>query len=58
MWGMAATSDEDRLDRVQTMRTLRRTYAMAKPQHRLLHLALGLIFLSVLVTLAGPTLLR
>jgi ATP-binding cassette subfamily B protein len=58
MWGMAATSDEDRLDRVQTVRTLRRTYAMAKPQHRLLHLALGLIFLSVLVTLAGPTLLR
>ncbi|MFM9037258.1 MAG: ABC transporter ATP-binding protein [Actinomycetota bacterium] len=55
---MAATSDEDRLDRVQTVRTLRRTYAMAKPQHRLLHLALGLIFLSVLVTLAGPTLLR
>lgn len=58
MWGMAATSDEDRLDRVQTVRTLRRTYAMARPQRRMLHAALGLVFLSVLVTLAGPTLLR
>ncbi|MFM8848641.1 MAG: ABC transporter ATP-binding protein [Actinomycetota bacterium] len=55
---MAATSDEDRLDRVQTVRTLRRTYAMARPQRRMLHAALGLVFLSVLVTLAGPTLLR
>ncbi|MFM8562503.1 MAG: ABC transporter ATP-binding protein [Acidimicrobiia bacterium] len=55
---MAATSDEDRLDRVQTLRTLRRSYALARPQRRMLHAALGLVLLSVLVTLAGPTLLR
>ena len=58
MFNMAATSDEDRLDRVQTLRTLRRTYDMATPQRRTLHAALGLVLLSTLVTLAGPTLLR
>ena len=58
MWGMAAISDEDRLDRVQTLRTLRRSYDMARPQRRILHSALGLVFVSTLVTLAGPLLLR
>ncbi|MEY3618008.1 MAG: hypothetical protein RL726_706 [Actinomycetota bacterium] len=58
MWGMAATSDEDRLDRVQTLRTLRRSYDMARPQRRILQSALALVFVSTLVTLAGPLLLR
>jgi ATP-binding cassette subfamily B protein len=58
MWGMAATSDEDRLDRVQTLRTLRRSYDMAHPQRRILHSALALVLVSTLVTLAGPLLLR
>jgi ATP-binding cassette subfamily B protein len=58
MWGMAAVSDEDRLDRVQTLRTLRRTYRMARPQRRTLHLALLLVLVSTMVTLAGPLLLR
>ncbi len=58
MWGMAATSDEDRLDRVQTLRTLRRSYDMARPQRRILHSALALVLVSTLVTLAGPLLLR
>ncbi len=58
MWGMAAISEEDRLDRVQTLRTLRRSYDMARPQRRILKTALALVLVSTLVTLAGPLLLR
>jgi len=58
MWGMAAISEEDRLDRVQTLRTLRRSYDLARPQRRILHSALTLVLVSTLVTLAGPLLLR
>ncbi|MFN5604996.1 MAG: ABC transporter ATP-binding protein, partial [Actinomycetes bacterium] len=55
---MAAISEEDRLDRVQTLRTLRRSYDLARPQRRILHSALTLVLVSTLVTLAGPLLLR
>ena len=31
MWGLSAVSEEDRLDRVQTLKVLRRAYGMARP---------------------------
>ncbi|MBM3827436.1 MAG: ABC transporter ATP-binding protein [Actinobacteria bacterium] len=55
---MAAISEQDRLDRVQTWRALRRSYDLARPQRRILHAALTLILMSTLITLAGPLLLR
>ncbi|MGA0879406.1 MAG: ABC transporter ATP-binding protein, partial [Ilumatobacteraceae bacterium] len=58
MWTIGAISDEDRLDRVETGRVLRRAFAMARAQRPLFVLALGYIVVSTLVTLAGPTIVR
>ena len=58
MWGMSAVSEADRLDRVQTLKVLRRAFVMARAQRRLFLSALGFVFVGTLVTLAGPTLVR
>ncbi|MEI7505878.1 MAG: ABC transporter ATP-binding protein [Actinomycetes bacterium] len=58
MWGLSAVSDEDRLDRVQTLKVLRRAYSMARSQRRLILSSLGFVLIGTLVTLAGPTLVR
>ena len=58
MWGMNAVSDEDRLDRGETIGVLRRAYHVAKAQRRHIRLALGLVVTSTMITLAGPTLVR
>ncbi|MFM7870215.1 MAG: ABC transporter transmembrane domain-containing protein, partial [Actinomycetota bacterium] len=58
MWSVGAVSDEDRLDRVETGRVLRRAFGMARAQRPLFVLALGYIVISTLVTLAGPTIVR
>ncbi|MFM7126428.1 MAG: ABC transporter ATP-binding protein [Actinomycetota bacterium] len=58
MWSVGAVSDEDRLDRVETGRVLRRAFGMARAQRPLFILALGYIVISTLVTLAGPTIVR
>ena len=58
MWGMNAVSDEDRLDRGETIGVLRRAYHVAKAQRRHIRLALGLVVASTMITLAGPTLVR
>ncbi|MGA0803125.1 MAG: ABC transporter ATP-binding protein, partial [Ilumatobacteraceae bacterium] len=55
---MNAVSDEDRLDRGETLGVLRRAYQVASAQRRFIRLALGLVVLSTMVTLAGPTLVR
>ena len=58
MWGLSAVSEEDRLDRVQTLKVLRRAYGMARPQRRLILSSFAFVLVGTLVTLAGPTLVR
>ncbi len=58
MWGMSAVSEDDRLDRVQTLQVLRRAYSMARSQRRLILSSLVFVLIGTLVTLAGPTLVR
>jgi ATP-binding cassette subfamily B protein len=58
MWGLSAVSEEDRLDRVQTLKVLRRAYSMARSQRRLILSSLAFVLIGTLVTLAGPTLVR
>ncbi|MBM3800382.1 MAG: ABC transporter ATP-binding protein [Actinobacteria bacterium] len=55
---MSAISDEDRLDRTETVGVLRRTYSLARDQRRLILIAFGLVVISTLVSLAGPVLVR
>ncbi len=58
MWSLSAVSEEDRLDRVQTLKVLRRAYGMARSQRRLILSSLAFVLVGTLVTLAGPTLVR
>ncbi len=58
MWGMSAVSEADRLDRIQTLKVLRRAFVMARAHRRLFLSALGVVLVGTLVTLAGPTLVR
>lgn len=58
MWGLSAVSEEDRLDRVQTLKVLRRAYGMARSQRQLILSSLAFVLVGTLVTLAGPTLVR
>jgi ATP-binding cassette, subfamily B, bacterial len=58
MWAGGAVSDEDRLDRDEARRVLRRAAAMARPQSKLALATLAFIALSTSTTLAGPLLLR
>ena len=58
MWATHAVSEEDRLDREGTRRVLRRTGRLAAPYRRTIVLAVTLITLSTVATLAGPTLVK
>ena len=58
MWSQAVVSEEERLDRAETFTVLRRAYSVAVAQRRLILAAFGLVVISTLITLAGPTLLR
>jgi ATP-binding cassette, subfamily B, bacterial len=58
MWGMGAVSDEDRLDRVETVRVLRRALHFASPYRRTIVTAFGLVTVSTLCVVAGPLLVK
>ena len=58
MWAAHAVSEDDKLDRDQTKRVLRRAARLASPQRRPALAALGFIALSTSTTLLGPLLLR
>jgi ATP-binding cassette subfamily B protein len=58
VWATNAVSDEDRLDRAETRRVLRRAAELARPQRRLALATLGFIALGTSTTLVGPLLLR
>lgn len=54
MWAAGAISDEDRLDRAETERVLRRSLQFAQPYRRTIWLAIGLVCASTACTVAGP----
>lgn len=58
MWATSAVDERDRLDRVETQAVLGRVARMARPHWRQFGLALGFVFVSAMVTLAGPNLVR
>lgn len=55
---MGAVSDEDRLDRVETSRILRRALQFAGPYRRTLVTAFGLVAISTLCIVLGPVLVK
>ena len=58
MWAASAVSDEDRLDRAETSRVLRRSVEFAQPYRRRIYAALGFVVVSTLCTVAGPLIVR
>lgn len=58
MWGAAAVSDEDRLDRAETGRVLRRSMEFAEPYRRWVWLAVAFVTMSTVCTVAGPLLVK
>lgn len=58
MWAASAISDEDRLDRSETNRVLRRSVEFAEPYKRWIYLAIGFVTVSTICTVAGPLLVK
>jgi ATP-binding cassette subfamily B protein len=58
MWAAGAISDEDRLDRSETNRVLRRSFEFAEPYKRWIYLAIGFVTISTICTVAGPLLVK
>lgn len=58
MWAGGAISDEDRLDRAETGRVLRRSLQFAQPYKRTIYWAIGLVCASTAATVAGPVFVK
>ena len=58
MWAASAVSDEDRLDRAETGRVLRRSLQFAQPYRRGISLAVALVAVSTVCALTGPVLVK
>jgi ATP-binding cassette subfamily B protein len=58
MWAGGAVSDEDRLDRSETGRVLRRSLEFAQPYRRTIWWAIALVSASTAFTVAGPVLVK
>ena len=58
MWAGGAVSDEDKLDRAETGRVLRRSLQFAQPYRRTIWWAIGLVSISALCTVAGPVFVK
>ncbi|MFM2077720.1 MAG: hypothetical protein RJA49_1610 [Actinomycetota bacterium] len=58
MWASGAIADEDKLDREETGRVLRRSLQFAQPYRRTIWWAVALVCASTLCTLAGPVLVK
>jgi ATP-binding cassette subfamily B protein len=58
MWAGGAVSEEDRLDRSETGRVLRRSLEFAEPHRRYIVAALGFVTISTMCTVAGPLLVK
>jgi ATP-binding cassette, subfamily B, bacterial len=58
MWASGAVSDEDRLDRAETGRVLRRSLQFAQPYKRTIYWAIGLVCASTAAVVAGPVFVK
>lgn len=58
MWAASALSDEDRLDRAETSRVLRRSIEFAEPYKRFIYAAMGFVTITTACTVAGPLLVK
>ena len=58
MWLGSAVSEEDKLDRADTGRVLRRSLQFAQPYRRSVFAALGLVALSTLCVVLGPVFVK
>jgi ATP-binding cassette subfamily B protein len=58
MWASGAVSDEDKLDRAETSRVLRRSLQFAQPYRRTIWWAVSLVSLSSLCVVAGPVFVK
>jgi ATP-binding cassette subfamily B protein len=58
MWAASALSDEDRLDRAETSRVLRRSIEFAEPYQRFIYAAMGFVTITTACTVAGPLLVK
>jgi ATP-binding cassette, subfamily B, bacterial len=58
MFGTAAVTDEDRLDRADTAAVLRRALRFAEPYRRLIFTAMGLVAMTSLCTVIGPLIVK
>ncbi len=58
MFAAGAIAEEDKLDRAETGRVLRRSLQFAQPYRRTIWWAIALVCLSTMCTLAGPVLVK
>jgi ATP-binding cassette subfamily B protein len=58
MWASGAVSDEDKLDRTETVVVLRRSLEFARPYRHSIVVALGFVTAATLCTVAGPIIVR
>ncbi len=58
MWASGAISDEDKLDRTETGKVLRRSLHFAEPYRRTIYWAIGLVCCSTAATVAGPVFVK
>lgn len=58
MWASGGVSDEDKLDRAETGRVLRRSLQFAQPYRRTIWWAVVLVSVSALCTVAGPVFVK
>lgn len=58
MWAASAIAEEDKLDREETGRVLRRSLEFAQPYRRNITLAIGFVTLSTMCSIAGPLLVK
>lgn len=58
MWAASALADEDRLDRAETSRVLRRSLHFAAPYRRTIWWAIALVSISSMCAVAGPAFVK
>lgn len=58
MWATAGVTDDDKLERSEVKRVIRRAARMARPQGRIALAMVGFVVLSTSATIVGPLLLR
>ena len=58
MWASGAVSEEDKLDRTETSRVLRRSLQFALPYRRTIWWAVVLVSVSALCTVSGPVFVK